>query len=101
MQFIITAYDYTDEDALPRRMRVRPAHLENIARVKDNGNVICAGGITDGNGNLKGSILVMKFDSRELLDEYLRTEPYVTENVWQEIRVETCNVVVFGSEMRT
>lgn len=97
MQFIITAYDGTDKDALPRRMRVRPRHLENITKVTEAGHVICAGGITDDEGKLKGSFLVMEFDSRAELDEYLESEPYVTDNVWQEIRVETCNVVIGGS----
>ena len=54
MQFMITAYDGSDPDALPRRMRVRPQHLENIMKVKEESHVVCAGGLTDENGNLKG-----------------------------------------------
>ena len=49
MQFIINAYDYTDKDALERRMAVRPRHLENIKKVMENDRVICAGGLTDEN----------------------------------------------------
>jgi len=94
MQFIITAYDGTDQDALPRRMQVRPQHLENIYKVKEEGHVICAGGITNSEGQLKGSFLVMDFETRKDLDEYLETEPYVIGNVWQDIKIETCNVVI-------
>ena len=96
MQFIITAYDGTDPAALSRRMSVRPRHLENIAKVREDGHVICAGGITDSDGQLKGSFLIMEFETREKLDEYMESEPYVTENVWQDIRIEICNVVVMG-----
>ena len=32
MQFIINAYDATDENALERRMTIRPQHLEGIKR---------------------------------------------------------------------
>ena len=96
MQFFITAYDGTDEDAYQRRMRVRPQHLENIAKVKENGHVVCAGGITDSEGLLKGSFLIMDYDTREGLDKYLETEPYVTGNVWQDIKIETCNVVIIA-----
>lgn len=99
MQFMITAYDGTDKDALSRRMSVRPRHLENVARVKEKGSVICAGGITDGEGRLVGSVLIMEFDTRQLLDDYLATEPYVTSGVWQDIKVDTCNVVIVNDEM--
>ena len=54
----------------------------------------CAGGITNEAGQLVGSMLVVSFDTREQLDEYLKTEPYVVNNVWQDIRIDTCNVAI-------
>ena len=99
MQFMITAYDGTDKGARARRMSVRPRHLENIARVKQKGSVVCAGGITDDAGRPTGSFLILDFESRTLLDEYLASEPYVTGKVWQDIRVETCSVVIMNDEM--
>ncbi len=94
MQFIIKAYD--GQDLLERRMAVRPRHLENMARV--NGRVLCAGGLLDGEGRMKGSVLILDFENRELLDEYLRSEPYVVEHVWEKIEVEPMNVVVLNGE---
>lgn len=73
MQFIITAYD--GKDMLERRMAVRPRHLENMAKV--NGTVVCAGGILNDVGKPIGSVLVMDFASKALLDEYLESEPYI------------------------
>ena len=49
MQFMITAYDGTDSEAMERRMKVRPLHLANITKVKD-GKVVCAGGILNEEG---------------------------------------------------
>ena len=43
MQFIITAYDGTDHDALSRRMRVRPRHLENMLQVMAHNKVLWPG----------------------------------------------------------
>ena len=94
MQFMITAYDGTDGDALARRMKVRLQHLENMSKVREMGHVICAGGLLDDGGKMKGSFLIMEFDSRKQLDDYLETEPYMKSNVWQDVRVETCNVVI-------
>ncbi|MBQ9662829.1 MAG: hypothetical protein IJV40_06730 [Oscillospiraceae bacterium] len=99
MQFMIIAYDGKDQDALARRMSVRPRHLENITSVKERGRVICAGGITDSTGSPVGSFLIMEFDTREMLDEYLASEPYVTGNVWKDIKIETCNVVIMNDEI--
>lgn len=99
MQFIIKAYDDTDEGALERRMNARPAHLENIKKVKEKGSVVCAGGITNEKGLPVGSFLIMEFDTKEMFDEYLANEPYVINKVWQDIKVDTCNVVIMNDEM--
>ena len=94
MQFVITAHD--GENMLERRLAVRARHLENMAKVK--GKVLCAGGLLDGEGKMKGSVLVIDFESRELLDEYLETEPYITEHVWETVEVERMNVVILNDE---
>ena len=99
MQFIITAYDGSDQGSLSRRMSVRPRHLENMRSVMAHNKVLCAGGITNEEGTPIGSFLIMEFPSREQLDKYLETEPYVTENVWQRIKVEPCTAVIIQNEM--
>lgn len=94
MQFVITAYD--GAGMLDKRMEVRPLHLEGMERLKEH--LVCAGGLLDEAGNLKGSVLVMEFLNREEVDEYLATEIYVTEHVWEKITVERMNVVYAHGE---
>ena len=94
MQYIIKAYD--GPDMLEKRMAVRTRHLENMSKV--NGKVICAGGILDEEGKMKGSVLIMDFESREFLDDYLRSEPYIAEHVWEKIDIEPMNVVIVNGE---
>lgn len=89
MQFVITAYD--GEGMLAKRMEVRPLHLEGMERLKEH--LVCAGGLLDDEGKLKGSVLVMEFQNREEVDEYLASEIYVKEHVWEKITVERMNVV--------
>lgn len=98
MQFVISAYDGKDEGAFERRMSVRPQHLENISKLNQSGNVICAGGLTDVTGRLIGSVLIMDFESRDQLDDYLANEPYVKSGVWDEIKVEPINVVIANAK---
>ena len=90
MQFIIRAYD--GEGMLAKRMEGRPRHLEGIERIREH--VICAGGLLDEEGKMKGSVLIMEYENREQLDEYLANEPYVQEHLWEKIEVERMNVVI-------
>ena len=61
---------------------------------KVNGRILCAGGLLDEEGHMKGSVLIMEFGSREDLDQYLNTEPYIIENVWEKVEIEPMNVVL-------
>lgn len=90
MQFIIKAYDGAGK--LEKRMEVRPRHLEGMQKLGDH--LICAGGLLDEEGKMKGSALILDFDSREELDDYVAHEPYVLEKVWEKIDIERLNVVV-------
>lgn len=96
MQYLVTAYD--GEGMLEKRMSVRARHLENISKVKEYGSIVCAGGILDEEGKPAGSVLVMDFASRDLLDKYLASEPYIIEEVWESVTVETMNVVIVNDE---
>ena len=90
MQFVVKAYD--GKGMLEKRMEVRTRHLEGMARLV--AHVICAGGLLDDAGKMKGSVLIMDFADRAELDAYLAGEPYVQEHVWERIEVERMNVVI-------
>lgn len=90
MQFIIKAYDGANK--LDKRMEVRPRHLAGMQQLGNH--VICAGGLLDEEGKMKGSVLIVDFENRAALDAYLAGEPYVVEGVWEKVEVEVMNVVV-------
>lgn len=94
MQFVITAYD--GAGMLDKRMEVRPLHLEGMERLKSH--LISEGGLLDVEGKLKGSVLIMEFQSREEVEAYHASEIYVTERVWEKITVERMNVVYAHGE---
>lgn len=94
MQYIITARD--GENMLEKRLAVRDAHLENLNKIL--GRVVCAGGLLDEAGTMKGSVLVMDFDTKEDLDAYLASEPYIAAGVWEKVTVDRMNVVFLGGE---
>ncbi len=96
MQFLVKAYD--GPNMLDKRMEVRPRHLEGMKTL--GRQIICAGGLLDEEGRMKGSALVMEFPDRAALDAYLANEPYVAAGVWQKIEAEPMNVVLVNGEKR-
>jgi uncharacterized protein YciI len=94
MQFLIRAYD--GEGKLDKRMEVRPRHLEGMKKLSEH--IISAGGLLDDEGKMKGSALIMDFESRKELDDYIANEPYVVENVWEKIEIEPINVVIVNGK---
>lgn len=92
MQFIITAYDGTDKNALERRLTAREEHLQGVEKRFKEGEHLYGGAILDDEGKMIGSMMVVEYPSREELDQWLKVEPYVTENVWQKIGVKPCRI---------
>ena len=94
MQFLVTAYDGTDDDAQARRSAARPAHIDGAKDLLDGGHVLIGGAILNDAGEMIGSSLVVEFENREQLDQWLQNDPYVTGNVWQDITVQPFRTAV-------
>lgn len=86
MHYIVHAYDYPSN--LDHRMAVRPAHLDYVRALKAKGQFILGGALLDPEGRMIGSMLILHVESDEQLQEYLRTDPYIVENVWEKIDVK-------------
>ncbi len=84
-QYIMHAWDGTDEQALERRMNNRPAHFENARKLKANGNFIMGGAMLSDEGKMIGSMMVMQFETKEQLQNWLDSEPYITGKVWEKM----------------
>jgi uncharacterized protein YciI len=95
MQFLVVAYDGTDEGALERRLKVREAHLKSAQEMFDTGRWLYATAILNDDGKMIGSMIVCEFPSRDELEQWLKEEPYVVGNVWQKIEVNRAQVAPF------
>ncbi|MCB1562195.1 MAG: hypothetical protein KDJ75_01350 [Alphaproteobacteria bacterium] len=87
MHFLIIARDGTDAQALERRMAAREAHIAVFREGLEAGQNLVGGALLSEEGAMQGSMLVVEFDDRETLNEWLKTDPYVTGDVWQDIEV--------------
>lgn len=92
MQFSIIAYDFTDSEALERRMSCRAAHAEGLCNLWQQGKFIAGAALLDDSGKMIGSNAFFEFESREALDAWLPTEPYVIGRVWEKIEIREVKV---------
>lgn len=91
MQFLVCGYDGADDEALERRLRARTDHIALGDKLVEQGKMLFGVALLDGD-RMTGSAVVVDFPSREALDEWLETEPYVVGDVWQRIEIHPCRV---------
>lgn len=92
MQFLLIAYDYKDSEALDRRMAARPAHVELSNRLKSERKLHFAAAILDVQEKMIGSTMILEFPTQADLDQWLAEEPYITGNVWEDIKIQPCRI---------
>ena len=90
MQFLITAHDGQDTEASQRRQKARADHIQNTNN--NMKHMIMGVATLDAQGNMNGSIMVVDFPSREDLDVWLKSEPYIVQDVWKEVTIIPCKV---------
>ena len=61
MQFLVMAYDGTDDKAPERRMAARETHLAGIVKMKEEGKAIYGVAILNDREQMIGSALVVDF----------------------------------------
>jgi uncharacterized protein YciI len=93
-QYLITGYDFTDTEALKRRMDVRPHHLDGVKQLKLQGNYIIGGAILDDEDKMVGSTMIMQFETEEELDVWKQSEPYITQRVWETVDIKPFKVAM-------
>ena len=95
--FVVQGFDKTvKNDAeldlqLAARSRARPAHLARLQQLADENRVLAAGPLPrdadDLTQGFEGSLMIVEFDHRAALDQWLADEPYMIEGVYDSVNV--------------
>jgi len=91
MWYII--YSKDRDNSLQARMDARPAHLERVHSMLDEGRILLAGprpaidSPDPGPAGFQGSLIVARFDSLEEAREWADTDPYVLAGVYESVEV--------------
>ena len=88
VQYVVIAEDGNDAEALNRRMQARPAHLEGARNLKAKDQYVMGGAILDEQGTMRGSVMIVQFETDAALNEWLSSEPYINGKVWEKIQVK-------------
>ncbi len=82
------------ENSLPLRASSRPAHLERIQGLVDQGRLLVAGPHPaldtedPGEAGFTGSLIIAEFDSLEAATAWADSDPYVDAGVFSKVTVK-------------
>ena len=92
MLYVIWAQDVPN--SLKIRNETRPAHLERLNALQDQGRLILAGPMPavdsadPGEAGMTGSMIVAEFNSLEEAENWAEDDPYVHAGVYQAVTVK-------------
>ncbi|GAB5380958.1 MAG: YciI family protein [Aliiglaciecola sp.] len=92
MLYIIYSQDV--ENSLPLRKQARPAHLERVEVLKQQGRLVIAGPCPaidsddPGEAGFTGSLIIAEFDSLDAAKAWADSDPYVSAGVYQSVSVK-------------
>lgn len=81
-------------DSLPLRLKTRPAHLERIQALVDEGRLLVAGphpaidAVDPGPAGFTGSLIIAEFETLEDARAWADTDPYTTAGVFRSVVVK-------------
>jgi uncharacterized protein YciI len=81
MLFVIIGHDA--RDAIEKRPKYRPAHLQHLAPLESEGRIALAGPLTDG----AGSLIVVEAESAAEVWELVARDPYVVNGIFESVDV--------------
>lgn len=82
------------QNSLEKRMSARPAHVERLKDLKNNGKLLLAGphpavdSEDPGDAGFTGSLIIAEFDSLEDAQRWADTDPYIAAGVYKQVIVK-------------
>ena len=82
------------ENSLTLRLEARPAHVQRLNDLKDQGRLVLAGphpaidSDDPGNAGFTGSLIVAEFSNLIEAQDWADADPYITAGVYQKVTVK-------------
>lgn len=91
---IYMIYSLDVENSLPLRAKARPAHIERLEALKNEGRLLMAGPLPaidandPGEAGFTGSLIVAEFESLETAKNWADADPYIEAGVYDSVTVK-------------
>tara|TARA_B110000090_G_scaffold37075_1_gene40433 strand:- start:171 stop:470 length:300 start_codon:yes stop_codon:yes gene_type:complete len=82
------------ENSLAQRLAARPAHLQRLQELKDDGRLFAAGphpaidSLDPGEAGFTGSLVIAEFPSLTEAQQWADADPYIAAGVYQQVTVK-------------
>jgi uncharacterized protein YciI len=92
MYYSIVATDV--ENSLDKRLAARPAHLERLKQLQNEGRLLTAGpnpaidNEDPGPNGFTGSIIIAEFDSLQSAENWAQADPYIEAGVYAGVSIK-------------
>jgi uncharacterized protein YciI len=92
MLYLIIGEDVVD--SLPKRLESRPAHLQRLQELQEQGRLVLAGpnpaidSDNPGEAGFSGSIIVAEFADLQSAQDWANTDPYMSAGVYARVTVK-------------
>ena len=93
MKYFALFYDVV-ENFVEKRMPYREPHLNMVKEAHDRGHVVMAGALGD---PPERALILFRVEDASVVENFARTDPYVTQGVVSHWEVKPWNVVVGGA----
>ena len=83
-----------NDNSLEKRLSVRPAHLERLQQLQNQGRLVLAGphpaidSEDPGSAGFTGSLIVAEFESLDQAQQWADDDPYIRANVYKQVTVK-------------
>ena len=92
MLYVIIGQDV--DNSLGARLAARPAHVERLQRLQEQGRLVIAGpnpaidSNDPGEAGFTGSVIIAEFDSLASAQAWANADPYLAAGVYQQVTVK-------------
>jgi hypothetical protein len=92
MLYVIIGQDV--DNSLGARLAARPAHVERLQRLQEQGRLVIAGpnpaidSNDPGEAGFTGSVIIAEFDSLASAQTWANADPYIVAGVYQQVTVK-------------